>query len=182
MQSGYHVVTLHVKKSSHHKTIIAAMESASLMANVYLVKPAFDVWEPMPTLPDHQLDRQESIHRKWEVWNQAKRTLPMCLAFCLMPLPTGGSTTPLQDALLSDHGWECIHTEKEVKLVRRHKNTFVKNGFALFMRFPLDTDYVATVAENVLRAPQRYKRGIKVAPGRFSWDLSSTSRTVGLTQ
>lgn len=160
--SGLWATTLVVTKESLRRQIIKSMGTCNRSAKICLVKPLFDDWKPIPPVPKGKVHRQEAILSKWKTWRNAQGP------------PDESVTRKLENALLDpNRGWELCGdlTSREITLVRKHWDHFVRAGLA-GLCFPPPADaYLKTVAANIHLAPQRYRRGMKVAPGHFTWDI-----------
>jgi len=149
-----------VKDERHRKSIIQSMGNCDLSSKIRMVKPVFDDWEFVlePT------GREEKVLAKWRHFRESQ-----------------GSRGPeaLEQALLkgpSPRGWEtlCNLTRKEIKLVHEDWDYMLRLGLASLCSHPQDRmeAFVEDVAKSIHLAPRRYKRGIKVAQGHYTWKLN----------
>lgn len=151
--------TLDVTDEAQHRNIIRSMGLVNISARIRMVKPLWDTWETMPA----PTIRQERILGKWRQYREDH--------------PPRSRHEPksalLERALLDDSEWQLYLTPKQIKHVNENRDYMVKMGLTELC-FP-DMDkaeaFLQDVSENIHLAPQRYRRGIKVAQGNYTWDI-----------
>ena len=165
---GYSATTLHPQNERQRKALIKRMGLCDLTARVCLVKPSFDEWQELASPPKSKTIQVETILGKWRSYRMHHD-------------PSGDTSIALERILQNfdeSDEWQMATfpfklTTKEIKLVSKHKDVILKLALAeLCLPDMAKADaYVEQVAKDIHLAPQRYKRGMKVAPGNYTWEF-----------
>jgi len=176
-KDGYYVVALKVSSPYEHQRLVTCMQACNPNASIVLLKPIWDIWEPITEAPEGKKEMQESILSKWTAQSSSIgfiRFLDSDKTNCRVANLLRVSS---YDALVkhrSSTDWDCDLTSEEAIYAQKHWNHFVRVGLAEIAKFPeiAAERYIATVAENIYDVQSHYNHGVKLAEGAFSWDLN----------